>query len=348
MRWSSYSSLASLAFLCVTRAQTTTSTPKSSNTIAATAATHIIKVGVDSNAFDPVSVNASVGDTITFQFIASGHSVVQSYFQQRRSLSPLVWFMLIKVEACIPYDTYTPGHPTFFSGFQNFKGTPDIVSPRPTSHTKRTTKPNTNLLQQQFPTWNLTINTTDPTYYYCSKTDSCLKEHMIGVINPNSTWTFSAQNASIDTAKIMLQPGQPIPAEGSSTSTSHASSLSSAAIAGIAVAAAVVVALSCAILWLLKRQKRLKKLKAHQSNDTVERWVDGTHASGSLSGARPPSYAFDMPAQMTTMDMQKDWEGQQGYAYQYQAPAVHELGVADPVELDDDSRGRTRTRDGQQ
>ena len=36
----------------------------------------------------------------------------------------------------------------------------------------------------QAPTWKLTINDTDPIFYYCSAPTSCIESAMVGVINP--------------------------------------------------------------------------------------------------------------------------------------------------------------------
>ena len=56
-------------------------TATSTSTGAAT--THTVKVGPPTNPyqFDPSSVNASVGDTILFQFYPRNHSVVKADFQ---------------------------------------------------------------------------------------------------------------------------------------------------------------------------------------------------------------------------------------------------------------------------
>lgn len=40
------------------------------------------------------------------------------------------------------------------------------------------------LLSDQPPTWDLLINNTEPIFFYCTAEGSCLKEGMIGVINP--------------------------------------------------------------------------------------------------------------------------------------------------------------------
>ena len=37
---------------------------------------------------------------------------------------------------------------------------------------------------QQPPTWNLTINDTEPIFLYCAAPGSCINYQMVGVINP--------------------------------------------------------------------------------------------------------------------------------------------------------------------
>lgn len=138
-----------------------------------------------------------------------------------------------------------------------------------------------NLTVQQPPTWNLTINDTSPVFFYCGAPDSCLGHHMIGVINANATFNLSQQLSFFNDQTIMLQPGEPLPAEGatvtsSSTSTtsiqtpsssaqatpsssaSHVS-LSTGSIAGIAVGVAIVFALVGALFWFMGRSRILKQ-----------------------------------------------------------------------------------------
>jgi plastocyanin len=95
MRCLYYTLLASLAFIYSATAQTaTTSTSPSTQTVI---------VGYESHSYHPNNLTANPGDVIVFQFIAEGHTVVQSNFQ----------------EPCVPRDAYHPGRSVFFSGWYN-------------------------------------------------------------------------------------------------------------------------------------------------------------------------------------------------------------------------------------
>lgn len=180
---------------------------------------------------------------------------------------------------------------------------------------------------------------------------------MIGSINQNANYSLQAQLDSINpTTGIMLQPGDPIPAESTPTSSAtpskHGVTLSGGAIAGIVVAGVAVLALACALFWFVGRHRTLKQNLDSHHGGAVERWVQSTQPPSSVGGgssARPPSYATD-PTSSFPMDQPKHWEGQSLYA-QYMpspmTPPIQELGVAEPVELDESGRGRARMRDSQ-
>jgi plastocyanin len=97
---------ASLAFIYSATAQTATTSSSPSF--------HTVLVGYQSHSYYPNNITANVGDTIVFQFIAQGHTVVQSNFE----------------EPCVPRDAYHRGRSTFFSGWYNGSDvTSDHVSP---------------------------------------------------------------------------------------------------------------------------------------------------------------------------------------------------------------------------
>ena len=91
---------------------------------------------------------------------------------------------------------------------------------------------------QQPPTWNLTINNTQPVFFYCTAPGSCINYQMVGVINPNSSVSLATQRKDASLSTYMLAPGQPFPSEdggvpqgdinppGSSSSSSSSSSVS--------------------------------------------------------------------------------------------------------------------------
>ncbi|KEQ60164.1 uncharacterized protein M437DRAFT_55190 [Aureobasidium melanogenum CBS 110374] len=308
MRCLSYLLVALLAFIYSAAAQTATAS--------SSPAYHTVVVGYNSNQFSPNNLTANPGDVVVFQFIAQGHTVVQSNFE----------------EPCVPRDAYHPGRSVFFSGWYN---------------------------GSDKPTWNLTINDTAPIFYYCSRWNSCLKEHMIGSINQNATYSLQAQLNSINSSDIMLQPGEAIPEEGGTPSSSatptphHSVTLSGGAIAGIAVAGVVVLALACALFWFVGRHRTLKdSLKSSsQHSGAVESWVNSTNPPSTVGGPssmRPPSYGPGDGGYMTPMDAHKHWDySQPRHSYMPMTPPIQELGVSEPVEMEETGRGRTRERESE-
>lgn len=112
---------------------------------------------------------------------------------------------------------------------------------------------------------------------------------MIGVINPNSTFTFSTQLAfalnateefspmeyfpveALPTRTTTATGGTAIPTAASSSPTataaaSHSSKLSGGAIAGIAIGAAVVLLLAAALIYMCGRQKSLGEILRHSQH----------------------------------------------------------------------------------
>ena len=97
----------------------------------------------------------------------------------------------------------------------------------------------------QPPTWNLTVNSTEPILFYCSAPESCTKYGMVGVINPvrtarfdmpttayasqNSSQTLDHQHALALDAGYTVQPGQDVPneEEGGTTTLLSAATVSS-------------------------------------------------------------------------------------------------------------------------
>ncbi|KAI5253984.1 hypothetical protein E4T42_02553 [Aureobasidium subglaciale] len=305
--------VAFLAFIYGATAQTATAN--------ALASFQTVLVGYEAHSFEPNNLTARPGDVIVFQFIAEGHTVVQSNFE----------------EPCVPRDAYHRGRSTFFSGWYNSS---DVHSDNP-------------------PTWNLTVNDTTPIFFYCSRLGSCLDNKMIGSINQNATYTLQAQLDSINSSDIMLQPGQQVPEESIPTSTSapstshHGVTLSGGAIAGIVIAGVAVLALACALFWFVGRHRTLKHTLNSQSSHSahsgaVESWVDSTHPPSTVGGppsARPPSYGPDAGGYMVPMDGAKHWDySNQRQSYMPMTPPIQELGISDPVEMEETGRGRTRSR----
>ncbi|KAF2221363.1 hypothetical protein BDZ85DRAFT_169882, partial [Elsinoe ampelina] len=135
--------------------------------------------------FEPNNLEASIGDTVVFEFYPLNHSVVRADYRY----------------PCIPYEDTGADRRGFFSGFL------------PISR-----------IGNDMPQWNITINDTAPIFYYCSAPGSCINYGMVGAINPNSSAQVSEQQNLARAANYMLQPGEPFPAEASSSMSSLATS----------------------------------------------------------------------------------------------------------------------------
>ncbi|KAK4129546.1 hypothetical protein N657DRAFT_82930 [Parathielavia appendiculata] len=225
--------------------KTTTSTPSGSSSASSSSAgpaTITIAVGANGHVFTPQEVKANVGDIIRFNFYPGGHRVVRAEFG---------W-------PCIPYEYANLNE----QGFDSGTFTPQVVSNNP-------------------PNYQVRINDTEPLFFYCAAPHSCIDYHMIGVINPNSTQSFSAQMAYAQNVTYQLAPGEPFPSETpiptptpSSGSSSNSGSgvdeqededdggsggLSTGAIAGIAVGGAAVLVIAAALIYLCGRRGGFEK-----------------------------------------------------------------------------------------
>ncbi|TVY20065.1 putative GPI-anchored cupredoxin [Lachnellula arida] len=224
----------------------------STTSTSAPAATHTVSVGADGFNFSPNQVFANVGDIIEYRFYPQNHSVARAAFGSN---------------PCIPYEDTGPGRVGFWSGF------------RPIA-----------LVLSDPPIYSLPINDTDPVFFYCSAPGACL-EGMVGVINPNSSWTYEAQfnytqNATVEFSPLEYFPKEEAPtrtttatgatATPASTSSSaattspapaataeHKSSISTGAIVGIAIGAVAVIALAGALIYMCGRQRTVKELLRH-------------------------------------------------------------------------------------
>ena len=139
-------------------------------------------------------------------------------------------------------------------------------------------------MKSQVTQWNLTINSTEPIFYYCAAPGSCLDKLMIGVINPNETQTLEGQIQAAKEATLMVKPGDPIPAEASSSlsapssqatssSTStpavsevHHHGLSGGAIAGIVVGGVAFVLICALLFFFVGRTKTLKDVMKYRDS----------------------------------------------------------------------------------
>ncbi|KAK4185970.1 hypothetical protein QBC35DRAFT_502514 [Podospora australis] len=282
----------------------TTPTPTSSTTRTGTStassstgpATVTIAVGREGHLFTPREAKANVGDIIKFNFYPGGHRVARAEFG---------W-------PCIPYEYVHENGGGFYTG---------VFTPQ--------------AILNPLPSYEVKVNDTEPIFFYCAAPASCTDWQMVGVINPNATFTLDAQIASAKEAQYQLEPGEPFPSETSkprpSTSTSPApagtdpaasgntdnnastgsSSLSSGAIAGIAIGAAAVVLLAGALLFLCGRRGGFDKA-----------YRRSTHAFGGNNGGPPPPGAMvdanypKSPGQSTM----SAFPGPNGQTYPHQDP----------------------------
>jgi hypothetical protein len=146
--------------------------------------------------------------------------------------------------------------------------------------------------------FNITINDTQPIFFYCGAPGSCIDKLMVGAINPNSTQTLQGQIQAANHADFQLVLGEAVPNEATSTlrngptgapSNENSSGggggmhLSSGAIAGIVVGAVAFLVICAALFFFVGRSKSLKEV--------IKRQDASARASGSHMGAASPGYA---------------------------------------------------------
>ncbi|KAL2850754.1 hypothetical protein BJY01DRAFT_245306 [Aspergillus pseudoustus] len=272
------------------RATTTQRPSTPTPSTSAAAETHTIKVGPkeDPHAYVPRTLTANVGDLVIFEFYPRNHSVVQADWRA----------------PCVPADG-----DYFFSGIKNdFEEVNGQVVGR-------------------LPTWNLTVESEEPMFFYCTGTVSCIGNGMVGVINPNSTMTWESQYSAAREAPYMLLPGQSMPAEGETDSpgtgttphttasptsnpspgtlphSSSSSSLGAGAIAGIAVGAVSFVVILCVLLFILGR------------NHVYRKWVSSSEngGNGSVNALRTARWALSTSADGGTGSGGGKSEGEGGF-----------------------------------
>ena len=123
---------------------------------------------------------------VEFQFFPPNHSVARAEYGF----------------PCIPYELTGENKVGFFSGFHPVDVILDNnVGPHSSSAlvscAKYSLKP---------PTWNLTINDTEPIFYYCSAPGSCINFAMVGVINPVCMTTSSFIKLANDFGRMPQYP----------------------------------------------------------------------------------------------------------------------------------------------
>ncbi|KAJ7505641.1 hypothetical protein B0H11DRAFT_1850878 [Mycena galericulata] len=114
-----------------TQATATQSHTTSSPSHTSSPVTHVIQVGLNGLSYTPSNITAAVGDIVTFEFHPKNHTVTQSSFQNPcKALA----------------ETSTTGQIGFKSGFVPVAATETV-----------------------FPTFNITINDTEPIWGYCGQ-----------------------------------------------------------------------------------------------------------------------------------------------------------------------------------
>ncbi|CCM02236.1 uncharacterized protein FIBRA_04316 [Fibroporia radiculosa] len=145
-----------------------------------------IKVGVNSTlSYDPPSVNATVGDTLMFTFVAGNHTITQSTFA-----SPCSNF------------TFANGSTGVDSGFEP-------VAKNATS----------------YPSYSFTIqNTSTPLWFYCRQTGHCEKGMVFAVNAPETGNTYAAFKAKAEslaaTSTSMSMSGMSMTSSSTAATTS--------------------------------------------------------------------------------------------------------------------------------
>jgi len=120
----------------------------------ASATLHQILVGDGGNTYNPNNIKAAEGDIVEFAFMGGNHSVVQSNFQN----------------PCTPLGNLE-GTETIFSGFQ-----PSSANP-----------------SGEVMTFNMTVPSTDPLWFYCAQANHC-QGGMVFAVNPNTTGSNTFDN----------------------------------------------------------------------------------------------------------------------------------------------------------
>lgn len=129
------------------------------------------------------------------------------------------------------------------------------------------------------PRYQITVNDTEPIFFYCGAPNSCIGYQMVGVINPNASTSLEKHKQVAADSSFMLLPGEDWPSEGdipsgvaatsatsAPTSTSSAATvtataapshgLSAGVIAGIAIGGSAVLLAAGVAIWFCGRISR--------------------------------------------------------------------------------------------
>ncbi|KAJ4363148.1 hypothetical protein N0V83_010268 [Neocucurbitaria cava] len=146
------------------------------------------------------------------------------------------------------------------------------------------------------PKYTVTVNDTNPIFFYCSAPGSCITYSMVGAINPNSSTSIDTQHQLALNSTYMLNPGEPFPAESPLPSSNPASTalpggntgkkdLAAGAIAGIVIATLSVVVLAALLFFFWGKTKTLKD-EVDRKESTVVRRVSPDSSTAMLEASR--------------------------------------------------------------
>jgi len=215
---------------------------------------HDVALGQTGHVFNPLYVNATKGDTITFKFVGVPHSVTLADYSG----------------PCVPWSSVHPGQPDVWSG---------IV---------------TKLSPSNPVTWVWKVDTNDPRFFYCSSPESCTRYGMVFGVNPTAQQNILDFEARAMKADYQLSPGETPPPESGPSATatpspspSSSKGLSTAAIVGIIIGAIGVVAVIGLLFFLIGRSRRksaAEKIAKANTADMAPVVGPGQH----LYGDHPP------------------------------------------------------------
>ncbi|KAK7941264.1 extracellular serine-rich protein [Apiospora aurea] len=183
---------------------------------------------------------------------------------------------------CLPYETVETGRRGFYSDLVPVQAIPN-----------------------EPPHFDVRINDTESVFFYCTAPGSCLENSMVGVINPNGTFTLDIQKQYVLNSTFEFAPGQPLPTEmprsdprvpggympfaANTTGSQYGGGggqdlMSGAVIAGIAVGGAALLGLVAGLLFMGCR-KRLLCMVRQQRGHIAPR---SAPSPSPVPPARPP------------------------------------------------------------
>lgn len=220
---------------------------------------HLVKAGAGGFKFTPQQLlNVPVGDIVSFEFYPPDHSVAQAEYGS----------------ACVPYEKSHSDKVGFWSQTQIVNSNADVciyLKVRPLASISV-------LTNVQITRYNITINSTEPIFFYCAAKGSCKDELMVGAINPNATQTLQGQIDSAKAATFEVEPGKSMPKEGGASPSESASpnsqsghKISTTVIIGIAVGIVLFLVLCGALFFFVGRSRSLKEVvKRHDDGATLK------------------------------------------------------------------------------